>query len=205
MKLKIKFLLGFLAVLAAGVYYYVTIPAVNIHSSGFWLFIISLVVVLTLLCSARGIRDGIPAADIRPLKIGAAAAVVLFVIYGIGSLLSSPIINAEKYHQLLSVQEGTFTEDIAEVNYTEIPLLDKSSASLLGNRKMGSLIDMVSQFEVSSLYTQINYQNKPVRVTPLVYASPIKWLTNMSEGIPAYIMIDMTRDRSDDSTAVIQS
>lgn len=192
MKLKIKFLLGFLAVLAAGVYYYVTIPAVNIHSSGFWLFIISLVVVLTLLCSARGIRDGIPAADIRPLKIGAVAVVVLFVIYGIGSLLSSPIINAEKYHQLLSVQEGTFTEDIAEVNYTEIPLLDKSSASLLGNRKMGSLIDMVSQFEVSSLYTQINYQNKPVRVTPLVYASPIKWLTNMSEGVPAYIMIDMT-------------
>ena len=159
MKLKIKFLLGFLAVLAAGVYYYVTIPAVNIHSSGFWLFIISLVVVLTLLCSARGIRDGIPAADIRPLKIGAAAAVVLFVIYGIGSLLSSPIINAEKYHQLLSVQEGTFTEDIAEVNYTEIPLLDKSSASLLGNRKMGSLIDMVSQFEVDDLYSQINYQD----------------------------------------------
>ncbi len=192
MKLKIKLLLSLLAVAAAGVYYYVTIPAVNIHSSGFWLFIISLVVILTLFGSARGIREGIPAAELRPLKIGAVITVFLLVIFGIGSLLSSPIINAAKYHQLLTVQEGTFTEDIAEVNYTEIPLLDKSSASLLGNRKMGSLIDMVSQFEVSSLYTQINYQNKPVRVTPLVYASPIKWLTNMSEGIPAYIMIDMT-------------
>lgn len=192
MKLKIKLLLSLLAIAAAGVYYYVTIPAVNIHSSGFWLFIISLVVILTFFFSARGIREGIPAGDIRPLKIGAVIAFFLLAVYGIGSLLSSPIVNADKYHKLLTVQEGTFTEDIAEVNYTEIPLLDKSSATLLGNRKMGSLIDMVSQFEVSSLYTQINYQNKPVRVTPLVYASPIKWLTNMSEGIPAYIMIDMT-------------
>ena len=62
----------------------------------------------------------------------------------------------------------------------QIPLLDKESAALLGNRKMGSMVDMVSQFEVSDLYSQINYQGRPVRVTPLVYASPIKWLTNMS-------------------------
>ena len=192
MKLKWKLLSAFLAAAAACVYYYVTIPAVNIHSSGFWLFIVSLVVVLTLLFSARSMRDGYSVRDIRPVKVGGLLTVVLLLIYGAGTILSSPIVNAKKYHELLSIQEGTFTEDIAEVNYNEIPLLDKSSATLLGNRKMGSLIDMVSQFEVSPLYTQINYQNKPMRVTPLTYASPIKWLTNMSEGIPAYIMIDMT-------------
>ena len=138
MKLKIKLLCSVLAVLGACVYYYVTIPAVNIHSSGFWLFVISLVIVLTLMVSARGIRDGIPAGDIRPLKIGFLIAAVLLVIYGAGSVLSSPIVNAAKYHGLLTVQEGTFTEDIAEVNYNEIPLLDKNSAMLLGNRKMRS-------------------------------------------------------------------
>lgn len=192
MKLRIKLLLSVAIVLAACVYYYVTIPAINIHSSGFWLFIISLVIALTLLCSLKKLRYGIAIKEIRSFQIGFVAVIVLFIIYGVGTVLSSPIVNANRYHQLLPVQEGTFTEDIAEVDYNEIPLLDKSSATLLGNRKMGSLIDMVSQFEVSSLYTQINYQNKPVRVTPLVYASPIKWLTNMSEGIPAYIMIDMT-------------
>lgn len=192
MKLKTKLLLVFLAAIAASVYYYVTIPAVNIHSTGFWMFIISLVVVLTVLFSARSIRKGASLKEVKSLKVGFVIASLLLIIYVIGGVLSSPIINAKKYHELLPIQEGTFTEDIAEVNYNEIPLLDKSSATLLGNRKMGSLIDMVSQFEVSSLYTQINYQGKPVRVTPLVYASPIKWLTNMSEGIPAYIMIDMT-------------
>lgn len=192
MKRKWKLLLALAVVIAAAVYYYVTIPAINIHSGGFWMFIISLVVVLTLLFSARKLHMGQEVREIKSLKIGLAAAAILVIVYVAGSILSSPIVNAKKYHELLTVQEGTFTEDIEQVNYSEIPLLDKSSATLLGNRKMGSLIDMVSQFEVSSLYTQINYQGKPVRVTPLVYASPIKWITNMSEGIPAYIMIDMT-------------
>ncbi|MDE6608474.1 MAG: CvpA family protein, partial [Lachnospiraceae bacterium] len=116
----------------------------------------------------------------------------VFVIYLIGDLLSSPIINAKKYQQLLTVEERIFTEDVAEVDYTTIPILDKSSAALLGDRKMGSMVEMVSQFEVSSDYAQINYNGRPVRVTPLRYASAIKWLTNQKEGIPAYILIDMT-------------
>jgi len=192
MKLKWKLLLTLLVVAAASVYYYITIPAINIHSSGFWMFIISLVIVLTLLFGSKSLRTGQNFREVKSLKIGFITVCVLLVIYAAGSILSSPIVNAKKYHELLKVQEGTFTEDIAEVDYNEIPLLDKSSATLLGNRKMGSLVDMVSQFEVSPLYTQINYQGKPIRVTPLTYASPIKWLTNMSKGIPAYIMIDMT-------------
>ena len=91
----------------------------------------------------------------------------------------------------MDVQERDFAKDISQVDYNTIPILDKDSAALLGNRKMGSMVDMVSQFEVSGDYSQINVNNKPVRVTPLVYASPIKWLTNQSKGIPAYIKIDM--------------
>ena len=108
-----------------------------------------------------------------------------------GALLSSPIINAKKYQQLLDVKDGEFTKDIKEVSYDQIPLLDRDSATLLGNRKMGSMIDMASQFEVDNIYSQINYKDKPVRVSPLRYANVIKWLTNRSEGIPAYITIDM--------------
>ena len=94
-------------------------------------------------------------------------------------------------------ETGDFTEDIQQISYDQIPLLDKESAALLGNRKMGSMVDMVSQFEVSNLYSQINYQGRPVRVTPLVYASPIKWLTNMRQGIPAYITIDMATQNTE--------
>ncbi len=192
MSRKMKVILGLAALLVAAVYYYITLPAFNIHSAGMWMFLITLAAILTFLFSFRRLRSGDSPKEIRSFKAGIAVILGLLIVYIAGTVLSSPIINADKYHNLLSVAEGTFTDDIAEVDYDEIPLLDKSSATLLGNRKMGSLIDMVSQFEVSSLYTQINYQGKPVWVTPLVYASPIKWLTNMSEGIPAYIMIDMT-------------
>lgn len=111
--------------------------------------------------------------------------------------MSSPFFNAAKYQRLLTIEEREFTDDIKEVDYKTIPLLDRDSASLLGNRKMGSMVDMVSQFEVSGDYSQINYQGKPVRVTPLTYASPIKWLTNQKNGIPAYILIDMTTQNTE--------
>ena len=125
------------------------------------------------------------------VKVLGVLLIAVIAVYLIGSLLSSPIINAKKYQKLLTVKDGEFTKDIEELSYDQIPLLDKNSAALLGNRKMGSMIDMASQFEVDNIYSQINYKDKPVRVSPLRYANAIKWLTNRGEGITAYITIDM--------------
>ena len=192
------------ALIAAFVYYYVTIPALNIHSVGTWWFIIGAVAIVGFAVEGRKIiqehGSGVEfIKEQKKLKISISIAGkitlgvlgVLLVILAIGALLSSPIINAKKYQQLMTVENRDFTQDISEVDYNTIPILDKDSAALLGNRKMGSMVDMVSQFEVSGDYSQINVNNKPVRVTPLTYASPIKWLTNQSSGIPAYIKIDM--------------
>ena len=54
-----------------------------------------------------------------------------------------------------------------ELSFDKIPLLDRDTAVILGDRKMGSMVDMVSQFEVDNIYTQINYKDNPVRVSPL--------------------------------------
>ena len=190
---KAKVFLTFLVILIAGIYYYVTIPAINIHASGFWTFILSVIV---LLLAAYGIKMRFTsfqeAKRSKVFRIGGILFAALVIVFAVGSILSSPIVNAKKYRNLLTIEERDFSKDIQPVNLSQIPLLDKDSAAILGNRKMGSMVDMVSQFEVSDLYSQINYQEKPIRVTPLVYASPVKWLTNQSQGIPAYIMIDMT-------------
>ena len=190
---KARVFLTFLVILIAGIYYYVTIPAINIHASGFWTFILSVIV---LLLAAYGIKMRFTsfqeAKRSKVFRIGGILFAALVIVFAVGSILSSPIVNAKKYRNLLTIEERDFSKDIQPVNFSQIPLLNKDSAAILGNRKMGSMVDMVSQFEVSDLYSQINYQEKPVRVTPLVYASPIKWLTNQSQGIPAYIMIDMT-------------
>ena len=188
---KIKAIGTILALLFAGIYYYVTLPAINIHASGFWFFIMIVLVIIAALYIIRKRYGMFEIKESKVVKVLGGILIVGLAIYLIGSLLSSPIVNAKKYQKLLKVEEGEFTKDIEELSYNQIPLLDKESATLLGNRKMGSMIDMASQFEVDNIYSQINYKDKPVRVSPLRYANAIKWLTNRSEGIPAYITIDM--------------
>ena len=197
MSIKKKLLLVLAAVIAAGGYYYVALPAINIHSSETWFFVLFLLVALALLYAARKRfgRDELKRSKV--MKCFGAVILGLGVVYLLGSLFSSPIINAKKYQKLLTVKEGEFTEDIEELSFDKIPLLDKDTAEILGDRKMGSMVDMVSQFEVDSIYSQINYQDNPVRVSPLRYANLIKWFTNRSNGIPAYIRINMANQTTE--------
>ncbi len=208
MKKGLKILIG--AVIAAAVlfvYYYIALPAINIHSKGTWTGILFLLVLGFGISLLRKMKKDYTLSNVKfqsnlqgsslAMKLWAILFVASALFLIVGTLLSSPFFNAMKYQQLLTIEEREFTEDIKEVDYRTIPLLDKNSATILGNRKMGSMVDMVSQFEVADDYTQINYQGKPVRVTPLVYASPIKWLTNQKEGIPAYILIDMTTQNTE--------
>lgn len=192
-KTKTKVLTVVALILLAGIYYYVKLPAINIHAAGFWTFLLVVIAALALLYIGKRRlfrKEDIKQSGIAKVLIG--LFMVIGVVYLGGTLLSSPIINAKKYQKLLTVEEGDFQTDIKELSFDQIPLLDRESATLLGNRKMGSMVNMVSQFEVDELYSQINYQDKPVRVSPLRYANVIKWFTNRSEGIPAYIRIDMT-------------
>lgn len=186
-----KAIAAVISLLIAACYYYVALPAINIHSQGFWIFGMIVVVGIVATHIIRGRMDVATIKESKTVKTWACIFIVLLAVYAIGALLSSPIVNAKKYQQLMKVEIGNFTDDIEQLSFDQIPLLDRDSATLLGNRKMGSMVDMVSQFEVDDIYSQINYNNKPVRVSPLKYANVIKWLTNQSDGIPAYIMIDM--------------
>ena len=172
-------------------YYYVALPALNIHSTQFWVFLIVVIVLAAALFIKKKDLSPSELKQSTGLKVILGILAVVVVVYLGGTLLSSPVVNADKYQKLMTVENGEFAEDIEELSFDQIPLLDRDSATLLGNREMGSMVDMVSQFEVDELYSQINYQNRPVRVSPLKYASLIKWFTNQGEGIPAYIKIDM--------------
>ncbi len=208
MKKTFKFLAAAALLVSLVIYYYVTIPAINIHSVGFWQCLLFAIAVLNVIYAlfrsrqyaklhGRQARVKELLGSSKLIKAGIGLFLILFAVFLAGSVLSSPIVNASKYQKLLTVENSDFSKDIKEVSYQTIPLLDKNTAELLGNRKMGSMVDMVSQFEVSSEYTQINYQDTPVRVAPLVYASPVKWLTNQSKGIPAYIRIDMATQNTE--------
>lgn len=199
MKKFLRILISVLVVLIIGfIYYYFALPAINIHSKGLWTFLIIGVIFITAvigLITADQEKTKIKNRFVfhnKFFKIFAGISGIVIIIFIAGYVLSSPIVNSGKYQRLLTIEEADFTEDIKQISYNKIPILDKDSANRLGSRKMGSIIEYVSQFEVANNYTQINFQNKPVRVTPLAYGSLFKWFTNQSQGIPAYIMIDMT-------------
>ena len=193
-----RVLLSLLITLVVGaIYFYVALPPINLQAVDFYVFAVLLCVVYlvsAMVFSGVG-TDGSPQAVFgfikRQCKIPAIIIAALVVVFLVGTIISMPIFRASAYRDLLVPADGDFAQDVQEISFDEIPMLDEDSARRLGDRQMGNLPDMVSQFEVSDTYTQINYQGRPVRVAPLEYASLIKWLTNRSEGLPAYVVVDM--------------
>lgn len=125
-----------------------------------------------------------------------AGALVLYVAGG--TFASSTIFNAKTYQKQLTLdKKADFFEDNKTISYQSIPVVDRDSAIKLGDRKMGEIVDYVSQFEVDESYEQINYKDNPYRVTPLEYSDLIKWFTNRNEGLPAYIRVNMVSQESE--------
>lgn len=182
-------------------------PPINIHSVDTWTFLVIFILLPIFLffraksalakkgtakkAASEGAAKGFKYASFIPV-----AVVVVGLIGGLMSLVIFPG-NAAKYSSILETQNCDFATDIQEVNYKEIPVIDRNSAILLGNREMGSIPEYVSQFEVDELYSQINYKQTPYRVSPLNYADLFKWLTNREQGLPAYALVDMTTQNAD--------
>lgn len=178
--------------------YYVTLPALNITSLGFWFFILSICFIYLIIYTSFFISNPIKiinrTRDIEfPLSIKVVLTSFFIIIIGIFTInfILSPIFFAKDYAKRIIVNQNTnFIDDIKEVDFNKIPLLDKASTTKLGDRTMGQQTSWVSQFYVSDLYTQINYNNEIIRVTPLEYDGLIKYFTNRKDGIKGYITVN---------------
>ncbi|MCI2242275.1 Tat pathway signal sequence [Adlercreutzia faecimuris] len=199
---KMLVVLAIVLILVLAAAYWWFHPPINIHSVDTWTFVavfILLPLFLFFTAKSRAYKAGTDkvtanAGKAKTFKGLSFVPVAVLLVGVLGAVLSLSIIpgNAERYSNVLKTDTLEFAQDIQEVNYSEIPIIDRDSAILLGNREMGSIPEYVSQFEVSSLYSQINYKGAPVRVSPLGYADLFKWFTNREAGIPAYALVDMT-------------
>lgn len=180
----------------AAVYFYVVLPPINLQAEEFYFFML---LCCAVYCGCAVLTSGFQGSGAKgyfgfvkkQCRIPVIIAVALVAVAIVGGIVGWQVIRAGAYRDLLTVETGDFATEVEEISYDQIPMLDKDSAEKLGNRKLGELSDMVSQFEVAEEYTQINYKGRPVRVTPLRYGDWIKWFNNRSEGLPAYLIIDM--------------
>lgn len=178
------------------VYFFVELPALNIHNTGFYWFIILLCLVFTICMIIMGGYRSNGAGDYirhvrKTLPIPFAIIVIIIAVTVIGTAAGWALFRAKDYSRLLTVGEGDFTSEVSEIKWNQIPMLDEDSSNNLANRKLGELSDLVSQFTVSDSSAQINYQGNPVRVNYLNYGGFFKWWNNFRKGIPAYMTIDM--------------
>lgn len=177
-------------------------PPINIHSVDLWMFLAIFVLFPSFLVFfifhqiyERGMgkreKNEKKAKRFKGLMVVPVIVALVGVLGAVASLTLFPG-NAEKYSTILNTEDGDFATDIEQADYSTIPFIDRDSAVLLGNRTMGTMADYVSQFEISDLYSQINYRDAPVRVSPLNYADVFKWWSNHNTGIPAYVIVNMS-------------
>lgn len=194
-------LIGIIIIAFISFYFFLT--PLNPQSIAFWLTIILALFVFAILKSLTMVGEATGRMDVKAsgektwqdicrreclifiLPIIAVAAMLLIVLSG------STIFSAQKYASILNVQDAVFSDDLAESLGTDsIALMDTASARMLGDREIGSLSNVVSQFNVSDNYTQIDYNGKPIKVAALDYAGFFKWIGNRSKGVPGYVTVN---------------
>lgn len=173
--------------------FYFMLPALTVASLGFWFYLLC-VVGLFCLCSAIFKDDSYVVSKLA-VGFGIAIGVIIAIII-LGALISSPIFRAKTYAGLIN--DNVKVKEISEYTSTieDVPLMDKDTAELLASRTMGTLVDAVSQYTLGES-VQINYQDRPVRVVPLEYDGFFKWMNNKSQGIPSYITVDMSNQKTE--------
>ena len=190
-----------LTLVVGAIAYYAMLPALNFKAIELYIYIGMLFVVYI------GIFGVASKAYFRPeymeyaknrVKIPIVLILVLVAVVGVGYLVGAEIFRAKDYASIINVKEGDFAEEVAEIDFSSVPRLDKDSSNMIATRALGELSDYVSQFVVNQYYsTQINYKGTPVRVQSLDYGDIFKWLKNTKEGIPAYIIVDMTTQKAE--------
>lgn len=205
-KISLSIILG---ALVAFIGFYFFLPPINLMSERFWLYILAITVGACLpfisispahisIKSKNGVTVKRYSGSIRNNKFIIIAIAIPLSVLILGNIMSSTIFNARAYAAIIKVEESDFTEDLPETTeITNIALMDTESAKILGNRTLGSLSHVVSQYTVSDIYTQINYKNTPKKVSNLEYDGFFKWMGNRQNGIPGVVIVDPVKSSAE--------
>lgn len=203
-KAGLKMLISIIGTIIGGaITYYFMLPPLNFKSTDTYMFlatVIGIFVALLFVTSSAHIRPEYAPYVKKKSIVPVILMGILAVTVGIGFVVSSVFFRAKTYSNIIDVDESkSFASDIAEADFSNVPVLDNDSAKALANRTLGDLaaIGKVSQFEISTAFTQINYKNNPVKLTTLAYGDIFKWLKNTKTGFPGYVVVNMVTQKAE--------
>lgn len=174
------------------VYWYFSLTPLTFQSLEFWMNVFLYLAVSAFISYTLDARR-----DMKVLKINGVIAAIGILVLVVSLVVGMPFFRSKSYANLITHDTGVFEEDMAITNPSEIPTIDRDMAERLGSRKIGEVLDLVSQFNVANEFTQIAYRGDSVRISPLEYVNVWRWFSNRSEGIPHYVMVDMVTGDAD--------
>ena len=203
-KSGLKIIISIIGTIIGGaIAYYFMLPPLNFKSTDTYMFIgivAAIFIGLLTVTSGAMLKPEYTEYVKKRSIVSIVVIALLVVVVGVGMLFSTVVFRAKTYSNIIDVNtETNFSQDIEEADFSAVPVLDNSAASVLANRTLGDLasIGAISQFEVSGQMTQINYKNEPVKVTTLAYGDVFKWLKNTKEGLPGYVIVNMVTQKAE--------
>ena len=170
---------------------YVTLPAYNLHDIGFLTLLVVYLFIFGTLYSSFSHRFDFVVKAVYSLGI-------LLIVFMIGfSLLSSEFLNAGKYRDQIVIKSSSdFDAEFEVIDLKKIPLVDQNTAQQLGDKQIGTVQGLGSQFNISNEYLLINVKDSVYRVSALEYQDFYKWFQNKNNGVPSYVSVNVN-DSSD--------
>lgn len=171
--------------------FYAFLPSLNIHSMEFWEFQGFFAVLFLALTLSIPDKEKLEFRYNILSKILGALIILAVLFVVIGSIISAKIFNAGRYSSLIDINNTKFEDTVKQTDtITDVALMDTASAKVVGQRAIGALSDVVSQYEISGDYNQIALDGAPMKVASLEYAGFFKWFNNRKNGIPGYVLVD---------------
>ncbi len=169
-------------------FFFFTLPSLNPQSFDFYKTVILGIIVYWVLYAIFGKQ----LKSSKSIKASIITIVLLIAIPFFGTLIASPFFFSKQYADLIKINNSDFAKDVEQVSLNQVPVVDREAARVIGEKQMGSMGELVSQFNVADKYSQVNIAGKPIRVSPLEYYDLIKYFTNNKDGIQHYVSVDMT-------------
>ena len=150
---------------------YLVLPAWNIKSIGMWSFLLGIGLIWIMF---QLIFDEVCYKKYTGTTIAGIVLSIILIVILVGGISSWQLFSADKYKNLVVIEEGDFEHDINQVqNVENLSIVDMETAERLGDRTVGSIKNS-AWFEVDNEYNLIEYNGQLYRISALNYGSFFK-------------------------------
>jgi len=190
---KLRKYLYVLAVIWTIFLYIAFMPAINIHSLGFWNLILFALIPFAFISFDYSLS---PKEFFKNSKnsLFVMVTIIVTIIVLLADVIGIPMLGGlNAYRNRLQIPESSDFAEIEEFDQTQVQIIDKAVSMSLADRVFGEMgADIVSQYDISNNYASVVVNNTMYRLTPVEYSGFIKWLSTKSKGTPGFIAVNVT-------------